>query len=110
MVEFGRRRAVGVVLAEAAEPEMEAKPLLARVRSRRAAAGCAVAAAGACTSSEHYLAPPGMVVRAMLPPGMLERIELFAVPGDSPDGLPRCEAALAGRPMRAGGERRHPRG
>ena len=33
MVEFGRRRAVGVVLDEAPEPPVEAKPLLARVRS-----------------------------------------------------------------------------
>ncbi len=78
MVEFGRRRAVGVVLAEGSRPEMEAKPLLARVRSDGPLLG------GLCRRlavhvSEYYLAPPGMVVRAMLPPGTLERIELFAV-------------------------------
>jgi primosomal protein N' (replication factor Y) len=78
MVEFGRRRAVGVVLAEAAAPAVEAKPLLARVRSDGpllGALGCRLAA----HIAEHYLAPPGLVVRAMLPPGMLERIDLFAV-------------------------------
>ena len=30
--------------------------------------------------AEHYLAPPGLVARAMLPPGLLERIELVAIP------------------------------
>ena len=30
--------------------------------------------------AEHYLAPPGLVVRAMLPPGLLERIELVGGP------------------------------
>jgi len=33
IVEYGRRRAVGVVLDEAARPDMAVKPLLARVRS-----------------------------------------------------------------------------
>ncbi len=34
--------------------------------------------------STHYLAPPALVLRAMLPPGMLERLELLAerAPGD----------------------------
>ena len=75
LVEYGRRRALGVVLAATGElPEREIKPILARVRSdgpllpplqveltRHIAA--------------HYLAPPAMVVRAMLAPGMLERVE-----------------------------------
>lgn len=79
MVEFGRRRAVGVVLADAPEPGMGTKPLLARVRSEGPLLGelcrrLALHVAG------HYLAPPGLVIRAMLPPGTLERIELFAVP------------------------------
>ncbi len=79
MVEFGRRRAVGVVLAEATAPGVAAKPLLARVRSDGPLLGD-LARRLARHVAEHYLAPPGMVVRAMLPPGMLERIELFAVP------------------------------
>jgi primosomal protein N' (replication factor Y) len=78
MVEFGRRRAVGVVLADAPPPEMTAKPLLARVRSEGPLLG-ALWRRLARHVSEHYLAPPGMVVRAMLPPGTLERIELYAV-------------------------------
>jgi primosomal protein N' (replication factor Y) (superfamily II helicase) len=78
MVEFGRRRAVGVVLAEVAAPAMETKPLLARVRSQGPLLG-ELWRRLALHVSEHYLAPPGMVVRAMLPPGTLERIELFAV-------------------------------
>lgn len=77
MVEFGRRRAVGVLLAHTPASDVEAKPLLARVRSDGPLlddVGCRLA----LHVSIHYLAPPAMVVRAMLPPGMLERIELHA--------------------------------
>ncbi len=86
MVEFGRRRAVGVLLAEGSRPEVEAKPLLARVRSDGPLLG-ALARRLAVHVSEHYLAPPGMVVRAMLPPGTLERIELFAVAERIPEAM-----------------------
>ncbi|HZW02224.1 MAG TPA: primosomal protein N' [Candidatus Deferrimicrobium sp.] len=79
LIEFGRRRAVGVVLAEAPRPAMEAKPLMARVRSDGPLLGD-LGRRLALHVAEHYLAPPGLVVRAMLPPGTLERIELFAVP------------------------------
>ncbi len=78
MVEFGRRRAVGVVLAEAPEPAMETKPLLARVRSDGVLLG-QLWRELALHVARYYLAPPGMVVRAMLPRGTLERIGLFAV-------------------------------
>lgn len=77
MVDFGRRRAVGVVLADAAAPNVDAKPLLARVRSDGPlldVIGCRLA----LHIATHYLAPPGIVVRSMLPPGLLERIELYA--------------------------------
>jgi primosomal protein N' (replication factor Y) len=98
MVDFGRRRAVGVLLAEGVEPPVEAKPLLARVRSEGPLLG-PLARRLALHVSEHYLAPPGLVVRAMLPPGTLERIELFAVASDvgtmlAPD--PLLEAVMAG--------------
>ena len=79
MVEFGRRRAVGVILGEAAQPPVEAKPVLARVRSDGPLLG-PLGRALARHVAEHYLAPPGLVVRAMLPPGTLERIELRALP------------------------------
>jgi primosomal protein N' (replication factor Y) len=78
LVEFGRRRAVGVVLAEAALPGVEAKPLLARVRSDGPLLGD-LGRRLALHVAAHYLAPPSVVVRAMLPPGTLERIALFVV-------------------------------
>ncbi len=79
MVEFGRRRAVGVVIDQGEAPPAEAKPLLARVRSDGPLLG-PLSRRVARHVAEHYLAPPGLVVRAMLPPGTLERIELFVVP------------------------------
>ena len=76
IVEFGRRQALAVVLADAAPPEgVEAKPIAARVRadgpllpplSLRLARWIA----------GHYLVAPALVLRAMLPPSMLERLEL----------------------------------
>ena len=82
MIEFGRRRAVGVLLDDGVEPPVEAKPLLARVRSEGALLG-PLARRLALHVSRHYLAPSGLVVRAMLPPGTLERIALFAVAGST---------------------------
>ena len=101
MVEFGRRRAVGVILGDAQAPPVEAKPLLARVRADRALLG-PLARRLAGHVSEHYLAPPGLVVRAMLPPGMLERIELYAVPGDAGVSTAGLDPLLAA--VMAGGE------
>jgi primosomal protein N' (replication factor Y) (superfamily II helicase) len=78
LVEFGRRQALGIVLGPAtASPGIETKPILGRVRaggpllpplSMRLAAWI----------SAHYLAPPALTLRAMLPPGLLERLELVA--------------------------------
>jgi primosomal protein N' (replication factor Y) (superfamily II helicase) len=79
LVEFGRRQALGIVLGPAAEPGagLETKPVLERVRadgpllprlSMRLAEWIAA----------HYLAPPALTLRAMLPPGLLERLELVA--------------------------------
>jgi primosomal protein N' (replication factor Y) len=78
LVEFGRRQALGIVLGDASPPDgIAAKPVVARVRadgpllpslSLRLAAWIA----------DHYLAPPALVLRAMLPPGFLERLELVA--------------------------------
>ena len=94
MVEFGRRRAVGVILDEGEAPPVEAKPLLARVRSDRALLG-PLARRLAMHVSEHYLAPPGLVVRAMLPPGTLERIELYAVAADAGEGTAGLDPLLS---------------
>jgi primosomal protein N' (replication factor Y) len=75
LVEYGRRRALGVVVAATQEaPDREIKPILARVRSD----GPLLAPLQlelARFIATHYLAPPAMVMRAMLAPGMLERVE-----------------------------------
>ena len=78
LVEFGRRQALGIILAETdVAPGAEPKPIVDRVRadgpllpplSLELARGIAA----------WYLAPPALVLRAMLPPGLLERLELIA--------------------------------
>ena len=78
LVEFGRRQALGVVIGEAGPPDgIVAKPLAGRVRADGPLLPPLVLAL-ATWISDHYLAPPALVVRAMLPPGLLERLELVA--------------------------------
>lgn len=78
LVEFGRRQALGVVLgAGRATAGVTPKPIVDRVRSD----GPLLPQLGltlAAWIADHYLAPPALVIRAMLPPGMLERLELMA--------------------------------
>jgi primosomal protein N' (replication factor Y) len=78
LVEYGSRQAVGIVLAvSAGPPQRETKPVLARVRSE----GPLLAPLQlrlARHIADHYLAPPALVIRQMLPPGLLERVELVA--------------------------------
>jgi primosomal protein N' (replication factor Y) len=78
LVEFGRRQALGVVMGSAmAEPGVVAKPIVDRVR----ADGPLLPTLSldlARWIAGHYLAPPAFVLRAMLPPGLLERLELVA--------------------------------
>ena len=78
LVEFGRRQAIGIVLGSAARvPGVEPKPVLERVR----ADGPILPPLSldlARSIAERYLAPASLVIRAMLPPGFLERLELFA--------------------------------
>ena len=75
LVEYGRRRALGVVVAATAElPEREIKPIIARVRSDGPL--LPPLQVELCRHiADHYLAPPALVLRAMLAPGMLERVE-----------------------------------
>src|SRR5439155_25590431 len=78
LVEFGRRQALGIVLGPAREvPGVETKPIVDRVRTD----GPLLPALGmrlADWIATRYLAPPALALRAMLPPGMLERLELVA--------------------------------
>ena len=78
LIEFGRRQALGVVLGPAAPVDgIAAKPVVDRVR----ADGPLLPPLGmqlAAWVSERYLAPPALTLRAMLPPGLLERLELVA--------------------------------
>ena len=75
MVEYGRRNAIGVVFGPAgSDPGRATKPVLARIRSDGPLLPqLQVDLARFVTG--HYLAPPALVVRAMLAPGMLERVE-----------------------------------
>ncbi len=78
LVEFGRRQALGVVLGPAAAaPDASVKPIVDRVRADGPLLPpLTLALAG--WMAAHYLAPPALVIRSMLPPGLLERLELVA--------------------------------
>jgi primosomal protein N' (replication factor Y) len=78
LVEFGRRQALGVVLGESADRNAVAtKPIVDRVRADGPLLPLLTVRL-ARWIAEHYLAPPAFVLRAMLPPGLLERLELVA--------------------------------
>jgi primosomal protein N' (replication factor Y) len=78
IVEFGRRQALGVVLGDAPPPDgVVPKPVAGRVRADGPLLP-PLALRLATWIADHYLAPPALVVRAMLPPGLLERLELLA--------------------------------
>ena len=99
LVEFGRgRQALGIVLGPATELPADAKPVLARVRADGPLLPALTLAFARWISSE-YLAPPAAVLRSMLPPGMLERLDLVA------ERLPAGSGDLgAGAADRAEGE------
>ncbi len=87
LVEFGRRQALGIVLGDAPAPDgIVAKPISGRVRADGPLLP-PLALRLAAWIAEHYLAPPALVIRAMLPPGMLERLELLAERTAAPAGL-----------------------
>ncbi len=95
LVEFGRRQALGIVVAETDRPPAaQPRPIVARVRADGPLLPPLSLRLGAWIAA-HYLAPPALVLRAMLPPGLLERLELMAerLP-DELGGVP----AGAGRP------------
>jgi len=79
LVEFGRgRQALGVVLGlSSGEQPADLKPILARVRADGPLLPTLTLGFARWISAE-YLAPPAATIRSMLPPGMLERLELIA--------------------------------
>ncbi len=79
LVEFGRgRQALGVVLGRGEGDRAAAlKPILARVRADGPLLPALTLDFARWISAE-YLAPPAATLRSMLPPGMLERLELMA--------------------------------
>ncbi|HEY5486458.1 MAG TPA: primosomal protein N' [Candidatus Limnocylindrales bacterium] len=79
LVEFGRnRQALGVVLGPSSDSTgVELKPLLARVHADGPLVP-QLTLKFARWISDEYLAPPATTLRSMLPPGMLERLELVA--------------------------------
>ena len=80
LVEFGRRQALGIVLGDGAESPAGVKPVLDRVRADGPLLP-PLTLALARSIAAHYLAPPSIVIRSMLPPAMLERLELVAERG-----------------------------
>ena len=96
LVEFGRRQALGIVLGPGEPPPgVTAKPIAGRVRADGPLLP-PLALRLARWIADHYLAPPSLVLRAMLPPGLLERLELIAErrPGDPPPDLVPIERDL----------------
>jgi primosomal protein N' (replication factor Y) len=115
IVDFGRRQALGIVLGPAQpSADFEARPVRARVRSDGPLLP-PLQLALVRWIADHYLAPLPVVVRACLPPGTLERLDMVARPagpgtrpgpgGDDPlvaDLLARVEAgAPDGSPVRS---------
>jgi len=79
LVEFGRRQALGIIVGEAGPGSAgtDLKPIVDRVRADGPLLP-ALTLSLARSIAAHYLAPPALVLRAMLPPGLLERLELVA--------------------------------
>ena len=118
LVPFGRggRQAIGIVVGEGAAPDGGGiRPIAARVRSDGPLLP-ALSLAFAAELSARYLAPLAVVIRAMLPPGMLERLELMAEVTPSGEarmglespGIPSPDARPARRAGRAGTRRPRP--
>jgi primosomal protein N' (replication factor Y) len=111
LVPFGKgdRQAIGIVVGEGSGEVAGLRPIGARVRSDGPLLP-PLALAFATLLADRYLAPLAMMIRAMLPPGMLERLELMAevTPagearlGSVDPALPLAELGLlddlAGRP------------
>ena len=106
LVEFGKRQALGIVLGSSTDVvDLKLKPLQARVHAGGPLLPPLMLDFARWISAE-YLASPAAVLRSMVPPGMLERLELMAewLPSAAPDrALDTAEGAiherLAGGPL-----------
>jgi len=99
LVGFGRRQALGVVLGPAGgDPGVTPRPIADRVRADGPLLPSLTLRLAAWIS-DHYLAPPALVIRSMLPPGLLERLELIAerTPRDCPGSLDAADQDLLGQ-------------
>ncbi len=85
MLEYGRRQVLGILMAEADPPDRETKPVQERVLTEEPLL-TPLQLALCRWIAEHYLAPYGAVVRAMVPPGLLDRLELVVRLGDESVG------------------------
>ncbi len=113
VVEYGRQPTIGVVLGEVARaggglllgddastgagraPGREIKPILDRIGGEPLLPP--LTARLVAWVAEHYLAPPGMVVRQALPPGHFEQIELIASAAAAADAPAFGAAVRRGR-------------
>src|SRR4051794_16164578 len=87
LIPFGKggRQSLGIVLGdapmepmeEASLPVADLRSIVARVRADGPLVPALTLGLGRWIA-EHYLAPVAMVLRSMLPPGMLERLEVLA--------------------------------
>lgn len=77
VVEVGRRQVVGVVVGPAGPPERPTKPVRLRLRSEGPLLPLLTLGLARWVS-RHYLAPLATVIRAFLPPGLLDRVDLVA--------------------------------
>ncbi len=106
VVPFGRRSALGVVLGEAtSDPAVEVREITDRIRADGPLLP-PLTMALALWVADHYLAPPALTLRAFLPPGMLERLELTAEL--TPDALCTTSAEEDGVLLRQLTDRRRP--
>ena len=97
VVEYGRRQALAVVLGPVPRPPVTTKPVIDRVRADGPLLPPTTLALARWISAT-YLAPPALVIRAMLPPGFLERLELVAevLPVTGESGAAGAEPSTAG--------------
>jgi primosomal protein N' (replication factor Y) len=78
LVEFARRQAIGIVLARTdRHPGVATRPVRDRVRADGPLLPPLTLTLARWVAG-HYLAPPAATIRSVLPPGLLERLELVA--------------------------------